>query len=215
MVTGTGPDVGKTVVASILVAMFEADYWKPIECGSVETSDTETVKKLIETPSCVHPPAYAFKKASSPHEAAEEEKIAIDRHQIVFPNSKRPLVIETAGGILVPLTLETLALDVYRSWPCLWIVVTRHYIGSINHTLLTLEALKQRGIRPLALVFNGVKNQGTEEALSHFSHIPLLGRLEPEPAITLNTIKRYATLWKRSPLYKKISNIFGTHSPLL
>lgn len=210
IVTGIGTDVGKTVVAAILVRLFRAEYWKPIECGG---SDTEMIRSLASR-SCIHPPRYALKKSCSPHLASLEEKRVIEPRQLIPPKTKRPLIIETAGGILVPLSFKILTIDLYKEWPCHWIVVTRPYVGSINHTLLTLEVLKQKGVSPLALIFNG-KNRSTEEAILAFSPIPSFGPLYEEPKINSKTIQKYATLWKRSPLYTKIEAMFGTPLPQL
>lgn len=198
IVAGTGPDVGKTVVSAILTTLLQADYWKPVQCGSEELSDTCTIKQLINSSSSfVHPPAYSFKAAVSPHQAAQQENCLIEMGAFQLPKTQRNLVIESAGGIYVPLTLQNLTFDLFKQWNCSWIVVSRHYVGSINHTLLTLEALKNHGIPILGLIFNGAINPASEQAVLGFSGVPLIARLLPEKTIDSTLIQRYAIQWKQ------------------
>lgn len=198
IVTGCGTGVGKTVVSAIVTTALEASYWKPIECGE---SDTETIKALIpSTKISIYPPTYSLKAAVSPHHAARLEDVQIDQQRINPPQTDNPLVIETAGGILVPLNRHQLTLDLFKEWKALWVVVSHLYLGSINHTLLTLEVLKQHQIHPLALIFNGTPNPDSEEAILHFSKVPCLGRLLPEPTLDSNIITNYANRWKQQLL---------------
>lgn len=194
IVTGCGTGVGKTVVSAILTAALEADYWKPVECGVSEDSDTSTVREL--TGRAPHPPRYTLEAPLSPHHAARLQNLTIEPSTIVPPLTDRPLIIETAGGILVPLTLHCTTLDLFGSWNLSWIIVSRHYVGSINHTLLTIETLKNRRQAILGVIFNGEPNPDSEQAILNLSQLPCLGRLSPEPNITRNTIQRYAALWK-------------------
>jgi dethiobiotin synthetase len=198
LVAGTGPDVGKTVVSAILTTLLQADYWKPVQCGTESDSDSNTVKKLIDaSTSTVHPPVYSFKAPVSPHQAAQQEGRSIEMDHFQLPNSQRSLVIESVGGIYVPLTPNKLSIELFKRWECRWIVVSRHYIGSINHTLLTLEALKRHGIPILGLIFNGVENPPTEQAILEMSGVPFISRLQPEKTINSITIQRYANQWKQ------------------
>jgi dethiobiotin synthetase len=190
IVTGCGTGVGKTLASAVLATALNADYWKPVDCGS---DDGTTVAAFIGA-ARVHPPAYCLKAPLSPHHAARLENLRIDA--LTLPHSICPLVIETAGGPLVPLTLTELTVDRYAPWDADWIVVSRHYVGSINHTLLTLEALKQRHLRLRGLIFNGIPNPDSEEAILRNSNLPLLGRLLPEPHIDTATIERYARQWR-------------------
>lgn len=206
LVTGIGTDVGKTVVSAILVELFQADYWKPIECGE---SDSKRIQEWIPS-ARVHVPKYRFKKGCSPHQAALEENKPIDPACITRPETSSTLIIETVGGVLVPLSLRTLAIDLYRSWPSIWIIVIRPYIGSINHALLTLAFLKQNHISPFGLIYSG-KNEMTEKAISSFSDIPVIASLEDEHLINSKTIQKYAVQWENLPFYKKILNLSGTH----
>lgn len=193
MVAGIGTDVGKTVVSAILTTLLKGEYWKPIECG-YDNSDTETMKQWIKN--TIHPPAYSFKAPLSPHHAARLENVSIQMDSIILPNTKRPLIIEGVGGILVPLTTGTTTMDLFKKWDCQWVIVSKHYLGSINHTLMTIEVLKSLRIPILGLIFNGDPNPDSEEAILETSKLSSLGRLLPEDHINFNTIKRYAELWR-------------------
>ena len=191
IVTGIGTDVGKTVVSAILLEALQYAYWKPIQSGSPK--DTDVIRALV--PKClIHPPAYQLSAPLSPHHAARLENISIDMKRFSLPNGD--LIVETAGGLFVPFNDQYLALDFFASLSKRWIVVSRHYLGSINHTLLTLEALKFRGIRPL-IVFNGTPNPDTEKAILSFSGCEVLGRVDPHRLITPQIVRRYACQWKQ------------------
>jgi dethiobiotin synthetase len=140
-------------------------------------------------------PAYSFKTPASPHHAARLENITIDEQTIIPPQTSRPLIIEGIGGVYVPLTTSQLTIDHFKTWDCSWIIVSKNYIGSINHTLLTIDALKQHNIPIAGLIFNGKSNQDSESAILKISKLPLLARLLPEETINQSTIQRYATLW--------------------
>lgn len=185
IITGCGTDVGKTVISAIVATALNGEYWKPIECGG---SDTSVIQSLTSQP--VHPPAYVFKAPLSPHAAARLENREIDIARIRPPQTIRPLIIETAGGVLVPLNEKTLALDLFDSWNAAWIIVSRSYLGSINHTLLTLEALRKQNVR--GIIFNG----GPNPIIQQFSKVPCLGILPEVPTINKTLIEKYAQLWK-------------------
>jgi len=196
MVAGIGTDVGKTVVSAILTTLLKGDYWKPIECGDPHTSDTAVVTRWIGISHTIHPSTYSLKAPLSPHHAARLENIVIRPDSITLPHTTRPLIIEGAGGIFVPLTLKVLSIDLFKSWDCQWIIVSKHYLGSINHTLLTLEVLKQLHLPVLGIIFNGEKNCDSENAILEISKLPFLGRLLPETYINSKTIQRYAKQWQ-------------------
>lgn len=196
IVAGIGTEVGKSVVAAILVTCLKGEYWKPVQCGDIDNSDTAVLKRLIDGKKYrIHESAYTLSGPLSPHHAARLENISIRPETIVPPRTTRPLVIESAGGIFVPLTEEILSFDVFKSWKAAWIVVSKHYLGSINHTLLTLDALKRNNISPAGLIFNGHPNRDSENAILRVSGVPVLGRLLPESSIDPQTIQRYAKLW--------------------
>lgn len=197
IVTGQGTDVGKTIVSAILTTLLGADYWKPVECGPQQESDTYRIRTLIDPKKHqIYAPAYSLHASLSPHHAARLENKTIDLSCIILPETKRRLVIETAGGIFVPLTSQDLALDLFESWKGQWIIVSRHYVGSINHTLLTIKMLQQRRNPILGIIFNGVPNPDSEQAILTLSQLPFLGRLLPESSITSETIQTYAEQWK-------------------
>lgn len=197
IVAGIGTGVGKTVVAAILTTCLQGEYWKPIQCGDEEDLDTAMMKKLIDTTMYpIHESAYSLQAPLSPHHAARLENISICLESIVPPQTTRPLIIESVGGIFVPLTDKTLSFDLFKSWNIPWIVVSRHYLGSINHTLLTLDTLKRNNISIAGVVFNGHPNHDSESAILEFSKVPVLGRLLPESNINPKTIQRYAKLWQ-------------------
>ncbi len=191
VITGCGTDVGKTVVAAILARAWGADYWKPVQCCGDGEPDTQRVARLVPG-STVYPASYTLQGHLSPHHAARLEGIEINTAVLSPPKTSRQLLIETAGGLLVPLTPSKLAIDLYTSWEAHWIVVSRHYVGSINHTLLTLKALQQRGLPILGVIFNGDPNPDTEQAILHFSGVRSLGRISPEPTINFQVIAKYA-----------------------
>lgn len=202
MVAGIGTDVGKTIVSAILTTLLKGDYWKPIQCGDEENSDTSTMKGWLDSTYTIHPPAYSLKAPLSPHHAARLESTSINLDSITLPQTTRPLIIEGVGGIFVPLTLKISSLDLFKSWDCQWVIVSKHYLGSINHTLLTLEALKKLGLPILGIIFNGEYNLDSESAILEISHVPVLGRLLPEANLNPQTIQRYANQWQ--PHFSKL-----------
>lgn len=198
VVAGCGTDVGKTVVSSILVTALDGDYWKPIQCGNLEKSDANRVQEWVpKMKGIIHPSSYSLKAAVSPHHAAQLENRTIDLIQIIPPEGTRTLIIESAGGVLVPLNDKELTIDLFQTWDAYWILVSKHYLGSINHTLLTVEALKNRGINLHSILFNGAPNRYTEEAILTYSKVLCLGRLFQEKSINHKIIQRYAKQWKK------------------
>lgn len=203
MVAGIGTEVGKTIVSAILTTLLKGDYWKPIQCGDEENSDTATMKRWLDTTRhSIHPPTYSLKAPLSPHHAARLENTLIRLDSIILPQTTRPLIIEGVGGIFVPLTPKISSLDLFKCWDCQWVVVSRHYLGSINHTLLTFEVLKKLRLPILGIIFNGEPNPDSESAILAISQAPVLGRLLPETNLNPQTIQRYATLWQ--PLFSKL-----------
>lgn len=196
VVAGIGTGVGKTVVSAILSLIFKGDYWKPIECGHGIHSDTTLVSEWLQGSGVtIHPPTYALKAPVSPHHAARLEGKTINCDGVTIPSTSRPLIIEGVGGVLVPISSHLLTVDLFQAWPCVWVIVSHHYLGSINHTLLTIEGLRQRRLPLLGLIFNGDPHPDTESAICAHTHLPVLGRLLPESSITLSILKRYAAEW--------------------
>jgi dethiobiotin synthetase len=193
-VSGIGTGVGKTVVSAVLVKVLRAAYWKPVQSGDLECSDSLTVAKLINDSALpIMPEAYRLQAPLSPDASAAREGIRIDHTKLAFfPETQRPLVIEGGGGLYVPLNEEYLYIDYIQEHALPVVLVSRHYLGSINHTLLSLAALKERGIQPLGIVFNGDENKDTERSIARFSHVPVLGRIEEIANLNSPTIERWA-----------------------
>ncbi|GFD91270.1 ATP-dependent dethiobiotin synthetase BioD [Alteromonas sp. KUL156] len=194
-ITGISTEVGKTVAAAIVTEALQADYWKPIQSGDLEHSDTHKVEKLISNSTTVfHPNAYALQTPMSPHASAEIDGVTIEIDDIKEPSTKNNLVIEGAGGLLVPLNDKNTLLDIIKP-DYKVIVVSRHYLGSINHTLLTVNLLKEKGFE-VSLIFSGNKHKTTEDIIKKMTDVPVIGRIEEEPYFDKNVIKEYAELFK-------------------
>lgn len=197
IVAGIGTSVGKTLVSAILVELLQSDYWKPLQAGDFETTDTMMVKKLVSySGSVFHPESYLLRAPLSPHHAARLEGIRINKNYIVLPQTDKPLVIEMAGGLLSPLNEKITQFDLYSKWDCQWIIVSRHYLGSINHTLLTIDYMKLKKLDIKGIIFNGKHNPDTEQFICKYTKTSCLGRIDEEEQISPITIKRYASLWK-------------------
>lgn len=197
IVTGCGTNVGKTLVAAIVTESVEGSYWKPIESGCSIESDTLTVKNLVGSSRKIFKPIYQLSKPYSPHRAAAEEGILVEKQKITPPVCCRTLVMETAGGIYVPLNEGLLAIDLFKEWKARWIVVSRHYLGSINHTLLTLKVLQSHGVDIAGIIFNGDEDLYSERSILFHSQIPCLGRLANLPAINQKIVKDIALIWRK------------------
>lgn len=182
-VTGTDTGIGKTLVSAWLTRFWRADYWKPIQTGAGEDSDSDTVARLVPG-ATIHPPAYLLQAPLSPHEAARRERVRIELSALTPPATARPLVVEGAGGILVPLNDTALTVDFVERLGLPAVVVARSGLGTINHTLLTLDVLRRRRIPILGVVMNGQKNPANRQAIEHFGGVPVLAELQPLPAVT-------------------------------
>ena len=194
-VTGISTEVGKTVVSAIITEALQADYWKPVQSGDLEYSDTDKVQNLISNKKSVfHKNSYALHTPMSPHASAKIDGISIELDKIVEPKTKNTLVIEGAGGVLVPLNEVDVILDVIKPNYKV-IVVSRHYLGSINHTLLTLNLLKEKGF-DVSLIFSGAEHPTTESIITKMSKVPVIGRVDEEPYFDENVIKEYADKFK-------------------
>jgi len=197
-ITGIGTDVGKTVASAIVTQALEADYWKPIQAGDLDKSDSLKVKAQVSNDKSVfHPNAYALKTPASPHYAAAIDNITIDLKQIKEPKTNNHLVIEGAGGVLVPLNDSDCVIDLIQN-DYKVIVVSRHYLGSINHTLLTFEALKSRGIVVTGIIFSGDENKATEDIILKKTGAKMIGRIDNEPYFDQNVISYYADKFREN-----------------
>lgn len=196
-ITGIGTEVGKTVVAAIVTESLEADYWKPIQAGDLENSDTHKVKKLVSNATTVfHENSYALNTPMSPHAAAEIDGIQIKSANIKSPETENHLVVEGAGGLLVPINdKETIADLILKD--DIVILVSRHYLGSINHTLMSIETLKRRGINKIGLIFSGKEHPTTESIISKQGKVEVIGRIDEEPYFDKNVVREYAEKFRK------------------
>lgn len=193
VIAGIGTEIGKTFISAILVEALQADYWKPVQAGNLEDTDTDFVRRHISNDRSVfHPEGYRLEAPMSPHAAAAAEGISIVLDQLGIPATERPLIIELAGGLMVPLNDQQLNIDLLKSWQLPVILVSRNYLGSINHTLLSIEVLKQRGIRVIGIIFNGVPNAATEEFILQYSGLPCLFRVNHQEEISQKLVKELA-----------------------
>ncbi|NNC49018.1 MAG: dethiobiotin synthase [Flaviramulus sp.] len=194
-ITGISTDVGKTIASAIITEALEADYWKPVQAGELDNCDTKKIEKLISNKkSKFHPNSYALKTPMSPHAAAEIDGSQIDIKKVIAPKTNNHLVIEGAGGLLVPLNNKQTVLDLIKINYKV-IVVSRHYLGSINHTLLTVNTLKAKGF-DVSIIFSGNEHKSTENIIKKMTQVPVIGRIEEEPYFDKNVIKEYAEMFK-------------------
>ena len=199
-VTGIGTGVGKTLVSAILVEALKADYWKPIQAGNLDFTDSDVVKSLITNDtSKIHNEKYRLSKPMSPHAAAKVDGITISIKKISLPKTKNNIIIEGAGGLMVPLNKKELVIDMISLLNAEVVLVSSIYLGSINHTLLSIEALKHRKIKVSGIIFNGKPNLATETVILKNSCLPLLGRINQEKSINKKSVLKYA---------KKLAHLF-------
>ena len=195
-ITGISTDVGKTIASAIITEALEADYWKPIQAGDLNDSDSHKIQRYISNDkSVIHENSYKLNTPASPHLAAELDGITIDLKNIKEPKTTNHLVIEGAGGVFVPLNETELVIDLIQP-DYKVIVVSRHSLGSINHTLLTIEALKNRGINIAGIIFNGNENLPTETIILNKTQLKCIGRIEEEPYFDQSVISEYADLFR-------------------
>ena len=198
-ITGSDTGVGKTFFSSILMKKYNYEYWKPIQTGKSIENDTLYIKNLNISNKRLHPPTYLLNKPLSPHLAASYEKILIDIKKINKPESKMPLIVEGAGGILVPLNKNKLIIDLIKKFKFPVIVVSKSILGTINHTLMTLEILKKNNIKVFGVVLNNIKNrkEGNDNAKSieMFGKIKVLAKI---PSIKNINKKKTDNLSKRT-----------------
>lgn len=177
VVTGTDTDIGKTVFAAGLARKLGASYWKPIQAGLDDGSDSARVAGLGVPASAILPEAYRLATPCSPHRAAELDDVAIDPSRLALPRVEGALVVEGAGGALVPVTRELLYADLFARWGAPVVIVARTSLGTINHSLLTIEALRTRGVPILGIAFIGEPQDDSEATICAIGGVRRLGRL--------------------------------------
>lgn len=175
-ITGTGTDIGKTVIAAVLCSGFKARYWKPIQCGP--DLDREFIARWVGQEK-IHPGVYEFQAPLSPHQAAplEDQRVDMDRILAGASELKSPAIIEGAGGLLVPLNETESIADLIRALGAHPIVVAATGLGTINHTLMTIECLRAREIEPLGVIFNGDENLKNQDTIERRGFVPVIGRI--------------------------------------
>jgi len=178
VIAGTSTNVGKTVFAAALVNAFEASYWKPVQSGLTEETDSQTVQRLSGSlPQSILPEAYRLNRPISPHLAAKDDGVKIDPSRLFPPTGITRLVIEMAGGVMVPLSEELLSIDLIATWGLPVILVASTVLGTINHSLLSIEAMRRRGIVLHGIVFVGDEVDPVQKSISTFGEIKILGRM--------------------------------------
>ena len=198
-ITGIGTEVGKTISSAVVTEALKADYWKPVQAGDLQKSDSMTVKALVQNNQSVfHSEDYRLNHAMSPHAAAERDGLEIDLSTIKMPNTNNILVIEGAGGLLVPLNRKDTMIDLIVQLKCEVILVSRHYLGSINHTLMSINILKRKKIAIKGILFNGNENKDTECIIEEMSGIKIIGRINQLENINSVIIKSEANRLKES-----------------
>lgn len=191
-IAGIHTGIGKTIISAVLTQALKADYWKPVQAGELDNTDRMTVQRLVANEQSVfHPEALALQMAASPHTAAASENIAVDCRDFTVPQTDNTLLIETAGGLLSPMDDRYTMADFISHHQLPAVLVTRHYLGSINHTLLCLEVMRQRQIPLACLVINGPVDEASESFIRNYTgagpvlHIPELKALDREAVSTI------------------------------
>lgn len=191
-ITGIGTNIGKTVISAILTEALEADYWKPIQAGDLHHTDTDKVKNLVSNKNSVfHKEAYCLTQPMSPHAAAKIDGIEINLNEIKLPTTNNNLIIEGAGGLMVPLNDNALIIDLIEETNTEVILVSHNYLGSINHTLLSIESLQARNINIKGIIFNGDENTDSEEFILSHTKVNCLGRIKQHAVINKEVVLSY------------------------
>jgi dethiobiotin synthetase len=192
-ITGNGTDIGKTIISAIITEHLAADYWKPVQSGELDNTDTMKVIRLVSNSKTVfHTECFKLIQPLSPHASAEIDGIQIQLEDFKLPITSNHLVIEGAGGLMVPLNNKILIADLITHFASGVILVSRNYLGSINHTLLTVQELRRRNIQIIGIVFNGEHTPQSENFILQYTQLPLLLRVDMEEQIDKQTILKYS-----------------------
>lgn len=194
LITGIGTDVGKTVVSAIVAQALEADYWKPIQSGELDNSDSHKINRLTNDLVQVLPERYRLNEPLSPHASAAIDGVHLQLSELTLPETNGNLLVEGAGGLMVPINDTDILIDAFKRWNLPVIIVSRHYVGSINHTLLTIEALQNRRISIKGLVFVGDENKATESFILNHTKVPFLMRVPIAAEVTAEFVQEQANL---------------------
>lgn len=185
--------MGKTITSAVIVENLHADYWKPVQSGDLDNTDTDRVRSLVTNRDSVfHPESYRLTQPFSPHKSAALDNIVIDLNEIELPRTNNRLVIEGAGGLMVPLNDKNLMIDLIEKFDAEVILVSQNYLGSINHTLMSVEILRHRGLALKSLIISGEWNESSEQVIARLTdleiiHIPFFNKLDK------GTLKEFAS----------------------
>ena len=183
-VTGIDTNVGKTVISAILMQALQADYWKPIQSGMIEGADVDIVRNLVSNPrSKIYPEAYNFSAPTVPSHAAKLEGRTIEEARIKLPYTSNRLIVEGAGGLMVHLRRNFMVIDLIKHLNTPVVLVSKNYLGSINHTLLSIEAMQSRGVEILGIIYNGERSEHMRELIYDTTGIPEIGSVHTAPRI--------------------------------
>jgi dethiobiotin synthetase len=192
IIAGIHTGIGKTLCSAILCEALGLDYWKPIQAGDLDNSDSIFIKTHVFNLLCtIHPEAYRLKVAASPHFAADTEGVVIDRKKMILPKSENKILVETAGGIMSPLGKNYLNIDLIKQLKLPVILVSENYLGSINHTLMTIKLLQNAKIPIKGIVFNGEKNQSSMDFILEHTQVPFLFFIPKFNTVNNNSIKDF------------------------
>ena len=207
IICGTDTDVGKTLISSFFVRGLNCFYWKPIQSGIECETDSEYVQRISQiSQDKILKEAYIFNNPVSPHWAAEIDKVKIIKSRLNLPNIDRTLLIETAGGLMVPITRDFLQIDQIKIWNLPVILVCRSSLGTLNHTLLSIEALRKRNITILGLIVNGEKHLDNPKTLKLFSELPIIAEF---PLIKNLSVENLDLLWKDLKMVETLNHILN------
>jgi len=201
IIAAIGTEVGKTVTSAILCEALRADYWKPVQAGDLDYSDTDKVRNLVShTPFITHPETHRLTAPMSPHAAADIDGLVIKAEDFKRPDTQgRALVTELAGGLMVPLSRDYLTIDLIADLGDPIILVINSYLGSINHSLLSLDLIKRRGINFAGIIFNGETNQQSREVILSYSQAPLIADIPHATTLNKAFVKTHADKLRHHP----------------
>lgn len=196
-ISGNGTDVGKTVVTSCLIHALKADYWKPIQAGDVDFGDTERIQKLVgNRAGNLFPPKFKLTEPMSPHAAAAIDGVSISLSDFQIPETQNTLIIEGAGGLLVPINEDETILDLINHLDVPLILVCANYLGSISHSLLSIQAARQSGIKLEGVIFFGERNDESERIIQKMGEVSRIGGVYPNGKITAENMHEYSNQFK-------------------
>ena len=192
VIAGIDTEIGKTVCAAIICEALKADYWKPIQAGDLDKTDSHRIGQLVSnSKSRIHKEGVLLKHPMSPHASADLQGIEIDKDKLSLPTTKNRLVVELAGGLMVPINHQILNIDLLKKWNIPVILVSKYYLGSINHTLLSWQVLKSSDIPFLGFIFNGTKNQYTFDIILEYTKGKCLLEIDDHKEITSEIVNDY------------------------